>query len=208
MTFEVWLLFVVTEAALCASPGPAVLYTTSQGLAHGFRASVAAALGIVAGNVVYFAASALGLGAVILGSHELFAIVKWCGVAYLVWLGVRMLSGRARSTEGAAGSAVPAGRIWRGGLVVQLANPKNLVFFLAILPPFIDPTGNVALQILVLGVTSQVIEIVTLSAYGAAASGARRRLARSRLAAWADRAAGSLLILVGAGLALIRRADA
>lgn len=199
----------MTEAALCVSPGPAVLYVTSQGIAGGFRSSLFANLGIVSGNVVYFAASALGLGALILASGDLFALVKWCGAAYLIWLGVRMFLGAARSgPSDVPPNAVRARRIYRTGLVVQLANPKNLVFFVAILPPFIDPARSVPLQILILGVTSQAIEIVTLAAYGAAASGAGRWLRESHFAVWADRVAGSLLAAIGVGLAFMRRAGA
>ena len=92
-------------------------------------------------------------------------------------------------------------------MILQLANPKNLVFFLAILPPFIDPAGNVPLQMLILGVTSLVIEACALLCYGAAASGAGRWVRAAGFTAWLDRAAGSLLIMVGTGLAFVRRAD-
>lgn len=207
MSLEVWLLFVLTETALCLSPGPAVLYVSSQGLSRGFSASVAANFGIVAGNVVYFLASALGLGALILTSHELFLLIKWCGVVYLGYLGARMLCGAASLAAVKPAAKARGGAIFRGGLFVQLANPKNLVFFLAILPPFVDATANVPAQILILGLTSQTIEIAVLLAYGALASGAGRWLRRSRLAVWADRTAGTMLICVAAGLALIRRAE-
>lgn len=207
MNLEIWLLFVVTEAALCLSPGPAVLYVSSQALSHGFRASLAANFGIVAGNVIYFSASALGLGAMILASHDFFLLIKWCGVAYLMYLGLRMILGASSLASIEPAAAMKKRAIFRGGLVVQLANPKNLIFFVAILPPFIDPSANLPMQILILGVTSQFIEIVVLSGYGLLASGAGRWLRRSRMAVWADRLAGSAVIAVGAGLALLRRAE-
>lgn len=204
MTLETWLLFVVTEAALCATPGPAVLYVSSQGLARGFGAALAANLGVVTGNVVYFAASAAGLGALILASGEAFFAVKWLGVAYLLWLGVSKLL-RRTAPDPATPRPAATRRAYRGGVIVQLTNPKNLVFFVAILPPFIDAQGNVPLQILILGSTSQVIEIATLATYGSLASGVSRWVRRSRVAAWVDRAAGAFLIGAGAGLAWVRR---
>ncbi len=208
MDLKIWLLFVATEAALCLSPGPAVLYVTSHGLSRGFRSSVSANLGIVTGNIAYFAASAIGVGSLILASHELFLVVKWCGVGYLVWLGIRMLLRTSTVVSVEPARAHTISKVYRGGILVQLSNPKNLVFFLAILPPFIDPSGNVLVQMLILGVTSQTIEIITLLMYGAVASRVGRLIRGSRLAVWVDRVAGSILVSIGVGLALIRRADA
>lgn len=206
--FGTWLLFVVTETALCISPGPAVLYVSSHGLSGGFRSSVSANLGIVTGNIVYFLMSALGIGAVILASHNLFLVIKWFGTAYLVFLGMRMILGASSLSAVPASDRLLKKRVYQGGIVVQLANPKNLVFFLAILPPFIDQTKNVYLQMLVLGVTSQVIEILTLLSYGAAASELGTLIRDSRLASWVDRIAGSFLVAIGLGIAFIRRAEA
>src|SRR5205085_8411867 len=88
MTLETWVLFTLTEAALCVTPGPAVLLVLSQGLTRGTRASVAANLGILTGNACYFALSATGLGAVLVASYEVFSLIRWLGAAYLVWLGI------------------------------------------------------------------------------------------------------------------------
>ena len=205
---KIWLLFVATETALCISPGPAVLYVSSHGLSRGFRSSVSANLGIVTGNIIYFVMSAIGIGSVILASHNLFLIVKWCGVVYLVWLGVRMFLGANSVASAECAQKLTMGGVYRGGVLVQLANPKNLIFFLAILPPFIDSSGNVLVQMLILGITSQIIEIFTLLVYGATANGIGRLVRGSRLATWIDRVSGSILVSIGLGLATIRRADA
>ena len=201
-----WLLFLLTEAVLCVSPGPAVIYVTSQGLSHGFRASFAANLGILTGNTIYFTLSALGLGTLILTSQQLFLIVKWFGVAYLIWLGVQMIAARGRFLDPAGARQRPRGKAFKGGVVVQLANPKNLVFFMAILPPFIDPTGNVALQVLILGTTSLTLEVFALLFYGSLASRAGGWLRQSPLAVWVEGVAGTLLVGIGASLAFVRRA--
>ena len=205
MDVSTWLLFLLTEAVLCVSPGPAVIYVTSQGLAHGFRASFAANLGILAGNAIYFTLSALGLGALILTSQPLFLAVKWIGVAYLIWLGIQMIAARGRFFDLAGVKRRPSGKAFKGGVVVQLANPKNLVFFMAILPPFIDPAGNVALQVLILGTTSLTLEVFALLFYGSLASRAGGWLRQSPLAVWVERVAGTLLVGIGASLAFVRR---
>lgn len=205
MDLSTWLLFVVTEAVLCFTPGPAVIYVMSQGLSQGFRASFSANLGVVTGNTIYFTASALGLGALILTSQHLFLLVKWIGVAYLVWLGLRMIVAGGGALQRMRIEKGSMARAYKGGAVIQLANPKNLVFFMAILPPFIDPNGNVALQVLILGLTSQALEVVALVFYGAVASRAGGWLRQSPLAVWAERVAGTFLIGIGASLAFVRR---
>jgi homoserine/homoserine lactone efflux protein len=95
VSWEAWLLVTLTEAALCFTPGPAVLLVLSQGLARGTRASIFSNLGILAGNTFYFALSATGLGAVLLASSDLFSAVRWLGAAYLIWLGIAAVRGRS-----------------------------------------------------------------------------------------------------------------
>jgi threonine/homoserine/homoserine lactone efflux protein len=204
---EAWALFALTEAALCLTPGPAVLLVVSQGLARGTRASICSNLGILAGNTVYFVLSATGLGAVLLASYELFSAVRWLGAAYLVWLGVSAFRGRSAvfSAAPAAGAPRRPGRMLLDGVVLQVANPKALVFFTALLPQFIDPRGSLVVQVAILAATSVMIEFGVLLAYGAAAGRMTALAARPRLGTLANRVAGSMLITAGVGMAAIRR---
>ena len=207
MTWETWLLFAVTEAALCLSPGPAVLLVLSQGVARGTRASIWSNLGILAGNSVYFALSATGLGALLLASYELFALVRWAGAAYLIWLGVSAFLGKSRvlSIAPGTGPVKDGKRMFLNGFVLQAANPKALVFFVALLPQFIDPRGSVVAQVTILGVTSVVIEFIVLFGYGSLAGRMSGLARRPRFAKLADRVAGSMLIAAGVTTAAIRR---
>jgi homoserine/homoserine lactone efflux protein len=148
MSLEVWLAFCATETVLCFTPGPAVLFVASVAMARGMRAGLAGALGILAGNTFYFALSATGIAAVILASSRLFTALKWAGAAYLLWIGVRMLASRPQTAAPVLPQAVP--RSFARGFVVQAANPKALVFFVALLPQFIDPNAAVGFQVLVL----------------------------------------------------------
>ena len=201
MSLQTWLTFCVTETVLCFIPGPAVLFVVSVALARGTRPGLAAATGILIANAFYFALSATGVAAAILASSELFTALRWLGTAYLVWLGLRMLFARRDAAAVAAPAAVQ--RSLLRGVIVQGANPKALLFFIALLPQFIDAASSVGLQIFVLGISSVVIEFVVLSLYVVLAVRARR-VAGTRFAAPLERVGGGLLLAAGARLALTR----
>jgi homoserine/homoserine lactone efflux protein len=208
MHWQTWLLFVMTEAVLSLTPGPAVLYVLSQALRQGAGKSVWASGGILSANAMYFTLSATSLGAIIIASYKIFFLVKWAGAAYLIYLGVQSLLSKAsilalpESDLRRAGG----GRILRDGFFLQGANPKALLFFTAILPQFIDPKQPVAWQILILGASSIVVEFVILLTYGQLAGRALAAARNPRYEAWTNRLAGSFLIAAGVGLARLRRA--
>jgi len=204
MTVEAWLLFVLTEGALCLTPGPAVLLVLSQGLTRGTGASVSANLGILAGNACYFALSATGLGALLMASYDLFSLVRWIGAAYLVWLGVMAFVGKSSviAVTPVTGAPTSRGRTFLNGFVLQVSNPKALVFFTALLPPFIDPRGSVVAQVAILGITSVVLEFFVLLAYGALAGRLTSVATCPRFQAIANRVAGAMLVGAGVSVAL------
>ncbi|HEX6535800.1 MAG TPA: LysE family translocator [Gemmatimonadaceae bacterium] len=206
MTWHTWGFFAVTELVLCLSPGPAVLFVVAQALGHGTRRSVWANLGILASNLFYFVLSALGLGAVLLSSHALFLAVKYIGAVYLVWLGVSTIRGGGVAMRATADrSSVSGPRILARGFATQAANPKALVFFVALLPQFLAPGLALAPQVAVLGGTSLVVEFAVLLGYGVLAGRAAELLAQRRFASRVDTVAGALLMAAGAGLALSGR---
>ena len=204
MRWETWSLFFLTETALCLTPGPAVLFVLSQGLGGGAAASIRANLGILTGNALYFLLSATGLGAILLASYDLFFCIKWVGAAYLVWLGIRAL--RATSTVLAAESSPVSGRVFARAFAVQASNPKAIVFFTALLPQFIDPAGDVPVQVAILAATSIAVEFSVLAMYGTFASRLSRLARQPRVAALFERTAGVLLIGAGLRMATLRRA--
>lgn len=183
MTLKTWLLFLVMETALSLSPGPAVFYVVSQGVRGAVRRALPAALGIISANALYFALSATSLGALIATSGSFFRVAKWLGAAYLIYLGIKsLLSARSShdvTLEG--GTPAPAAdhhRVFLGALTLQLANPKALLFFLALLPQFIDPARAVVPQMLILAATSMLPEFFILIGYGWLAHRAARASAR------------------------------
>src|SRR6202795_1380852 len=188
MTFQTWLLFFIMATALSLSPGPAVFYVVSQGI-RAFPRAVPATLGILSANAVYFALSATSLGALIAASARFFTIAKWVGATYLIYLGVKSLRSAASSHAVALdGTAAQAGgmsrqdndrrQIYLGALTLQLSNPKALLFFLALLPQFIDTQRAVAPQMLILAAPSMLPECFILLAYGWLAHGAAHASAR------------------------------
>jgi homoserine/homoserine lactone efflux protein len=206
MSWTTWALFAVTEAALCFVPGPAVLLVIAQGLAQGGRASIWANLGILTGNAIYFALSAAGLGAILLASYDVFFAIKWIGAAYLVWLGVTAFFGKSStlSVKPARDRPHPL-RMLLNGVVLQLANPKAILFFTALLPQFIDPGRPLLPQFVILAVTSVVIEFAVLLGYGVLAGRAATAASRPELTRWINRVSGSLLVAAGVGLAALKR---
>jgi homoserine/homoserine lactone efflux protein len=171
VTLKTWLLFLVMETALSLSPGPAVFYVVSQGVRGAMRRTLPAAAGILTANGIYFALSATSLGAIIAASAQFFTVAKWVGAAYLIYLGVKaLLSANSMHSvplgqERAAGEGGLRG-VYLGALTLQMANPKALLFFLALLPQFIDPATPVVPQMLILAATSMVPEFCILTGYG------------------------------------------
>ena len=164
-------------------------------------------LGILSANTVYFALSASGLGALLISSYRVFFLVKWIGAAYLVYLGARTILGHSEVLPGGEPAETGASgiRLFRDGFVLQMSNPKAIVFFSAILPQFIDPRQAVLSQIVILGLISVICEFVVLSCYSVAAARASKLARQPRYAKWTNRVAGSLLIGAGAGLAALPR---
>lgn len=208
MDFGVWIMFVLTDGAIIVTPGPAVLLVFSQGLRCGSPGARWSAVGILAANALYFAVSGTGVGALLVASGPLFTVIKWAGAGYLLYLGAVALL-RPPPLPGAHGTAASAdsGRrtLFLRGFILQLSNPKALLFFVAILPQFIDQGRPIVLQILVLGVTSIVLEFVVLASYGSAAARAARVVMQPRFATATSRLSGVLLVGAALGLARLER---
>lgn len=200
-----WASFAVATLAFACMPGPAILYMTSQTLAHGRRAGLQAALGIHLGCYVHIFAASAGLAALLHHAPNLYLALKLAGAAYLIWLGGSMIFGRKRLGEGCDGEAQARPKVLRDSIVVEVLNPKTALFFLTFLPQFVDATASlpVGLQFFILGVivnlvfsTADVLAVLFASLLlGLVGEGRGQRLM--------PRVCGS--ILVGLGVMLVAR---
>ena len=204
-SLETLITFFGVSLLLGLTPGPDNLFVLVQSAQRGWRAGMAVVLGLCVGLVVHTAAVALGLAAVFAASAMAFTALKWCGAAYLAYLAWQALRAPAAlACEAAPTAAVASGpsgrRMVARGAVMNLTNPKVLLFFLALLPQFVVPgSGSVAAQIVQLGALFIVAGGLVFSAIVLAAAALRGRLARSaRAQRWLQRSAA----VVFAGLAL------
>jgi homoserine/homoserine lactone efflux protein len=204
MSLHAWLAFALVAVLVSLVPGPAVISVVSTALRGGFRASLATNAGVLVGDAVFVAAAALGLGAVLVASHALFVAVKWLGIAYLAFLGVRALLDRGTAFALDDGGTGARRNAFRLGLTTQLANPKVILFFGALLPQFVDPARPAAPQFALLGATFIASDLLVFAGYGALAHGARRLLRSPRAARVTSRITGAVMIGAAARLAAER----
>lgn len=174
--------FTAAAFLLIVVPGPSVLFVISRGVALGRRAALVTVAGNALGIYLQVLAVAIGLGAVVERSVVALEVLKLAGAIYLIYLGVQALRQRRElaTVLDAAGTLRPRRRIFREGFVVGVTNPKNIIFFTAVLPQFVDESGApVALQMTVLGTIYVVIALVSDSVWGFIAGTARSWFARS-----------------------------
>lgn len=205
-----FLAFVVASLILILIPGPSVMFTVSRALAYGRKQAVLTAWGNAIGAFAAAVLAAVGLGALIQESALAFAIVKYAGAAYLVFLGVKALrdrKGLMAAPEDETGTPKRALATMAEGFVVGVLNPKTILFFLAILPQFVDTeSGSATVQMLLLGATFAVLAAVCDTVWGLVASAARDVLRRPRSKLILSRTGGTALIGLGIAAAAGERA--
>jgi len=195
MTFEIWALYVATVLALMGTPGPSQLLMLSNSASHGFRRSLATAAGDLTANALQMFAAGFGLAALIATSGNALAVIKWFGVAYLIWLGIRMIrkADPSKSSQMLDATPIAIKTLWLQGFVTSAANPKAIVFFAALFPQFIQPDRAFGQQFLILSATYIVMDGVFLSAYGAGASWIAQKF-KGGARAWIERIGGGFMI--------------
>lgn len=208
MDLDVFLLYLTAWTLLALSPGPAVFFSMGLAARHGMRGAVAGTIGISIAHVVVFAAIAFGLLALLASFSGAMTAIRIVGAIYLMYLGARMILNKAR-TETPVADAMPKppahGGIILQGILVQLTNPKLLLFMLALLPQFIRPDHPLLLQLAIMMTVTIVIDAIALLAYANLAAHGSRVLKGSRIITWIERAFGGALVLFGVRLLLDRR---
>ncbi|WP_170377433.1 LysE family translocator [Ruegeria atlantica] len=206
MSFDIWITYVITVLLLMSTPGPSQLLMLSNSATNGLKRGVFTAAGDLTANLLQMLAAGFGLAAIIAASGTALAVIKWLGVAYLVFLGVKMIVKADRKTTQTAPRASRKA-LWMQGFITSAANPKAVVFFAALFPLFIDGTLPFWPQFAILSATYLTIDGLFLTAYGGSASWLALRLKGSaRL--WLDRAGGGFMIVAALLLGLKSLRDA
>ncbi len=208
MEWHVWLAFFGAAIAISVSPGAGAIQSMATGLTHGVRRGYWSILGLEIGPMLQLALVAIGLGAAVAGSIVAFNIIKWIGVAYLIYLAVRQWRTAAIDLREQVGKATEAGRtgLVVRGFLVNATNPKGLVFFLAVLPQFVVPTAPLLPQYLAIGATMIAVDLVVMGLYTGLAVRLLTWLHTPRQQTILNRVFSGLFAAAAVVLSLVRRA--
>ncbi|KNZ30670.1 MAG: amino acid transporter [Methylibium sp. NZG] len=201
------LIFAFIAFVTAATPGPTVLLALSNGSRLGWRGALPGLFGAVLSDFILVGAAALGLGALLAASEFWFSVVKWVGVAYLVWLGIALIrsKGSLSMPEGPADAKMPSAHtVFMRSFLVAVTNPKGYLFVSAFLPQFIDLTQAQWPQYVVLAIVFAAVDFVVMFGYVVAGAQALRVL-RAKGVLWLERFCGGTLLVLAGSLAFYRR---
>lgn len=206
------LLFSTLALVTVATPGPTTLLALNHGARHGVGATLPGVAGAVLSDAVLIAAVAAGLGGLLARSATAFELLRWTGVAYLAWLGWRLLHAPATPSPAAGAPAAPARSerpraVFRRSFTVAVTNPKGYLFFSALLPSFILPAEPLLPQYGLLAAVFAGIDGAVLLAYALAGAAGARRFGGPRALRHLDRASGLTLLALASGMALWQRGE-
>ena len=192
---HLYLTFLGVMAVMAVTPGPANLFSVANGVQRGPAGAMAGVIGMNAATLVWFAAAALGLGALVIAFPEAFRIVSIGGALYVAWLGVNALRGAFRTAADPRAAAIRLGRsALLDGFMVQIANPKAVLFFTAVLPPFLDVSRPAAPQLALFALATIGMDVLSMSAYGLGGAALARRMSEPRFRRAFALATGGLLL--------------
>jgi homoserine/homoserine lactone efflux protein len=203
MSLQLYIAFVIAATALVAAPGPNVALIVANSVAHGARFGLMTVAGTASAIAIQLVLTVLGASTLLAAMANWFSILRWIGVAYLVWLGIRAWTSAPAPLPSDQPPRNRARKIWLRGFVVSISNPKTLLFFGAFLPQFVTPGPDITQQLAILAATFFVISTIGDSLWALFAGPLARMLKLDgRLR---NRLTGGLLMGAGVGLALARR---
>lgn len=215
MELHVWLAYFAAAWVIAISPGSGAVLSMTHGLAYGVRGAGATIAGLELGVATILLIAGVGVGAVLIASATAFTVVKVVGACYLIWLGWRQWRSPVEggTVPGASADAAVSGtgvpsvkeRVLLGYLT-NVTNPKGIVFVVAVLPQFIDPERPLWLQLLILLCTTLFTDVIVMHGYAFLASRAQRWLATAKARRVQNRVFGGVLMAMGAGLFMVKRA--
>ncbi|MBY8040316.1 homoserine/homoserine lactone efflux protein [Vibrio fluvialis] len=201
MDTHVWLAYVATAIVFSLAPGSGTVNSISNGLSYGTRKSLASIAGLQIGLAIHIMLVGAGIGALVAQSAQAFTIIKWVGAVYLVWLGIQKWRDRSSLVADAATQTLSAGTLLRKAVLINLTNPKSIVFLVALFPQFLDPARDQMTQLLVLGITTVTIDSFVMLGYTSLASQMGRFIRSDRIMRKINRVFGSMFMGCGALLA-------
>lgn len=204
MSLHVWLGFMLAAILIAVTPGPGAVASMSTGIRHGYWSALALILGLQTAILLHLSIVAVGLGALLAASETAFALVKLVGALYLLWLGIQ----KWRAQPQPELAPVPVGQrrsLFLQGLLVNLTNPKAIVFIGALVPSFIDTSAAQLPQYLVIAATLCLTDMLVMSGYALVASRLGGRLRDPKSVRLQNRLFGGLFVSAGALLALSSR---
>lgn len=216
MELSTWLLFVAVGTAAVLSPGPAILLAISNSVRFGMAKVFVSTLGNMAGLFILSSAAIFGLGAVLKTSTHLFLAVKVIGAAYLIYLGVRQWRSKANffadqevpdkleNSQSQKNSKKSNLKIFSEGFLIAMTNPKAILFFTALFPPFLNTNQALAQQFLIMTFTFMAMSLICLMSYGLLASKAKNWFSQGSRTKWFNRTLGSVFIAIGAGVLTLK----
>ncbi|MCK9687712.1 LysE family transporter [Scleromatobacter humisilvae] len=207
MTLTTWITFFLACWAISLSPGPGAVAAMTAGLNHGFRRGYFMVLGLVLGIWTQVVIVAAGLGAVIAASNTVFTVLKFCGAAYLVWIGVSQwrASDKPMVAESRDAPVLSRGQLILRGWAINATNPKAAVFMLAVVTNFIDPARPLLPQYVVIALSLSFTDLVVMAGYVALASRVLRALNEPHHVRIMNRCFGGMFVVAGTLLATFRR---
>lgn len=201
MDLHVWFAYVVTAIVFSLAPGSGTVNSISNGLSYGTRKSLAAIVGLQIGLAIHIMLVGAGIGALVAKSALAFTIIKWVGAAYLVWLGIQKWRDHSSLSATASDNHLSGRTLMKKAILINLTNPKSIVFLVALFPQFIDPAGDQLVQLLILGITTVIIDAFVMLGYTSLASQMGRFIRSDRIMARINKVFGSMFVGCGALLA-------
>jgi homoserine/homoserine lactone efflux protein len=210
MTFTIWIAFFAAACVIAVSPGSGAVLSMSHGLSYGVRKTTGTILGLQAGLLLILAIAGAGVGSILMASELAFSVVKTVGALYLIYLGISQWRAKVEVADNAgqalAQSVLPS---WKKrfltGFFTNATNPKGIIFMVAVLPQFISPDARLLPQLVILGVTMCMVDLVVMHSYAFAASRMQRYFRNPRLLKKQNRFFGGILIAIGAALFFVKR---
>lgn len=208
MEFKVWVSFLITVTVLVLTPGPSVLLATANSMKYGVKKTLGTILGDLSANFCQIILASIGLASIVISSGELFQVIKWCGVFYLIYIGILKIVSKSTiqiDKEGAKERSFS--KLYAEGFLMSVANPKAIVFFAALFPLFINENLPFLPQVVLLTFTFLILDGTSLLIYTLFASRLKAYLENKEKIHLQNKVVGILLILSGILLSMVNRTN-